>query len=112
MQAYRGFESPPLSPPLHYSPLYPNCIRLFDSPREDDVTRDVAGFVCDVPLVSPRDPWVLVVGSEDGFARGKHMAGKLRPLDVAVLDRLGYSRVTVHNSLNIRNLGRRVYGLS
>jgi len=25
----------------------------------------------------------LTVGSEDGFPRGEHMAGKLKPLDVA-----------------------------
>ena len=75
---YRGFESHSLR---HYTVLL--CIRLFELTGKQRVARRrLLRLVPRCYPQSPRKPWVLAVGSEDGFREGEHMAGKLKPLDV------------------------------
>jgi hypothetical protein len=59
------------------------CIRLFDSAGKttSSATKDVAASSAMLPLVTAR-PVGFGCGFGGRFCQGKHMAGKLRPLDV------------------------------
>src|SRR5689334_22383466 len=68
-------------PLRHYTVLL--CIRLFDSAGKttSSATKAVAASAAMLPLVTAR-PGGFGRGFGGRFSLGKHMAGKLRPLDV------------------------------
>jgi hypothetical protein len=70
-----------VAPLRHYIVLL--CIRLFESTGKStsSATKAVAASSAMLPLVTAR-PGVFGRGFGGRFCQGKHMAGKLRPLDV------------------------------
>jgi hypothetical protein len=71
------------NPSLSATKLFVLCIRLFDSAGKatSSATKDVAASSAMLPIVTAR-PVGFGRGFGGRFAKGKHMAGKLRPLDV------------------------------